>query len=129
MDQGIERFEITPETILVGHSRGGDFWLRYLSERPEITVGKVVLVAPSLGYLTENGNYFGKFEIDPHLAKRTQGIALFHSDNDRENMQASAREIRSTIKDLQYREFHLGHFTSRSMGTIEFPELLAECLR
>lgn len=124
----VERFDITPETVIVGHSRGGDFWLKYLSEHSDIKVGKVIFVAPSLGYLTEKDNYFGKFDIDPDLAKRTKGIALFHSDNDGENMQKTAKEMRSIIKDLRYREFHLGHFTSGSMKSIEFPELLAECL-
>ena len=28
----VERYDIGPETIIVGHSRGGDFWLRWLSE-------------------------------------------------------------------------------------------------
>ena len=58
----VERFEIMPETLLVGHSRGGDFWLRWLTEHPELKVGKVVLVAPSLGYLTEDDNHFGHFD-------------------------------------------------------------------
>ncbi len=42
----VERFDITPQTTLVGHSMGGGFWIRYLSEHPEIFVDKVVLVAP-----------------------------------------------------------------------------------
>lgn len=125
----VERFDITPETIIVGHSRGGDFWLKYLSEHAEIKVGKVVLVAPSLGYLTENDNYFGKFDLDASLTKRTDGITLFHSDNDHENIQKTAKEIRAVIKDLKYKEFHLGHFTSGSMKTTKFPELLEECTR
>lgn len=48
--QEVERFEITPDTLIVGHSRGGEFWLRYLSENKDLSVGKVVLVAPSLGW-------------------------------------------------------------------------------
>ena len=46
--QEVERFDINPDTILIGHSRGGEFWLRYLSENKDIRVGKVILVAPSL---------------------------------------------------------------------------------
>lgn len=124
----VERFEITPETIIVGHSRGGDFWLRYLSERPDVQVGKVVLVAPSLGYLKEDRNYFGQYTIDPDLVARTKGITLFHSDNDAIGIQKTAEVLRATIKDLRYVEFHLGHFTKGSMGSVEFPELLDECL-
>src|SRR5579884_3172331 len=38
-----ERFDITPETILVGHSTGAGFIIKYLSIHPEVKVGKVVL--------------------------------------------------------------------------------------
>lgn len=124
----VERFEVNPETLLVGHSRGGDFWLRYLSENKNLKVGKIVLVAPSLGYLEEDGNYFGHFELDPNLVERTAGFSLFASDNDGQSMIDTAKEIREKIDNVHYREFHLGHFTSRSMGTTEFPELLDELL-
>jgi predicted alpha/beta hydrolase family esterase len=124
----VERHEINPETIIVGHSCGGDFWLKYLSEHADLKVGKVVLIAPSLGYLTEDDNFFGDFKIDPDLVARTHGITLFHSDNDGDNMLKSAEEIIRIIKNLKNREFHLGHFTSGSMKTLEFPELLKECL-
>ena len=38
----VERFDLTPETLIVGHSCGGGFWVRYLSEHPKLKVGKVV---------------------------------------------------------------------------------------
>src|SRR5438105_2169657 len=44
----VERFEINEDTLLIGHSMGGGFWVRYLSERPELKISKVVLVAPWL---------------------------------------------------------------------------------
>lgn len=124
----VERFEITPETLIVGHSRGGDYWLRWLSENKAQRVGRVVLVAPSLGYLTEDDNYFGYFDLDTDLVERTNGLSLFASDNDGQNMIRTAEEIRNKIKNVQYREFHLGHFTSNSMGKLDFPELLEELL-
>ena len=52
----VERFDINADTLIVGHSRGCDFWLKYLSENKDLKVGKVVLVAPSLGYLQGNRN-------------------------------------------------------------------------
>lgn len=124
----VERFDITPETILVGHSRGGDFWLRWLSENKDRKVGKVVLIAPSLGYLTHDDNYFGHYKIDPELITRTSGVVLFASDNDGEDMIKSAEEIRLIIKDIKYLEFHYGHFTLNGIGSVEFPELLDELL-
>lgn len=41
-----ERFDVTPETVLVGHSCGGGFIVRWLCEHADVHVGKVVLVAP-----------------------------------------------------------------------------------
>lgn len=127
--QEVERFDLKPDSIIVGHSRGCDFWLRYLSENKNISVGKVVLVAPSLGWHYSDDHYFGDYKIDSKLAKRTKGITIFHSDNDKEGIQKSVKEIRNTVKDIGYREFHFGHFTYESMGTDKFPELLEECLR
>lgn len=125
----VERFDITPDTIVVGHSRGGEFWLRYLSENKNLKVGKVVLVAPSLGWFYSDDLYFGKFEIDPNLADQTKGLYLFHSDNDKEGIQKSVAELRDKLNNLNYKEFHLGHFTSGIMKSTEFPELLEELLK
>lgn len=124
----VERFEITPNTLIVGHSRGGEFWLRYLSENSKLKVGKVVLVAPSLSWYYGDELYFGRFDMDADLADRTNGLYLFHSDNDNERIQKSAAELRDKLNNLNHREFHLGHFTSGSMQSTEFPELLAELL-
>lgn len=52
-----ERFEINENSILIGHSCGGGFLTRWLSEN-DVRVGKVALVAPWLDPLPEK-------EIDP----------------------------------------------------------------
>ena len=36
-----ERHEVTSETVLVGHSCGGGFLIRWLSEHPDVKTGKV----------------------------------------------------------------------------------------
>jgi len=126
--QEVERFDIKPDTIIVGHSRGGEFWMRYLSENKDIKVGKVVLVAPSLGWYYSKDVYFGNFKMDPELAARTEGITIFSSDDDNERIQKSVDEIKDTVKGVKCREFHLKHFTYGSMGTDKFPELLEECI-
>ena len=44
-----ERYDITPQTQLVGHSCGAGFLVRWLSEHKAVKVGRVVLrVAPWL---------------------------------------------------------------------------------
>lgn len=125
----VERYEITPETILVGHSCGGGFWVRYLSEHKNMRVGKVVLVAPWLDPDGDETGDFLKFEIDPDVAIRTGGITIFHSDNDMGNVHKSVALIRENIRGVAYREFRgYGHFQLSDMGGSEFPELLSEVL-
>lgn len=126
----VERYEITPSTLLVGHSCGGGFWVRYLSEHPELRVGWVVLVAPWLDPQGDETGGFFEFTIDPELAGRTAGITVFHSDNDMGNVHTSVAQLCDTIKGLTYREFHgYGHFTRESMKTEQFPELRDELLK
>lgn len=126
----LERYEITPETILVGHSCGAGFLIRWLSENPTKKVGKVVLVAPWLNPednpASDTADFFN-FEIDPHLVTRTDGVSLFNSDNDMETIQKSVDILRNKIENLHYKEFHNhGHFCVNDLKTVEFPELLAE---
>jgi predicted alpha/beta hydrolase family esterase len=127
----VERFEIGPDTILIGHSCGGGFWLKYLSLHKDLRVGKVILVAP---WTDPDGDetrgFFKDLEIDHDLPARTKGLVIFHSDNDMGNVHKSVAAIRERIDDVDYREFHnYGHFTFDSMNTDKFPELLEECLR
>ncbi len=127
----VERFDITPETLLVGHSCGAGFWVRWLSEHKDVKVGKVILVAPWLGYKDDGGiePFFDGFQMDPYVALRTRGFYIFNADNDGESIQQSVKAIRETIPSSDYREFAgLGHFTSANMGKTEFPELLEELL-
>lgn len=127
-----ERFEITPETLLVGHSCGGGFIVRWLGEHPEIKVGKVILVAPGAPGVDVDWSRtsFFDFTIEPNLANQTQGIMIFGSDNDSPDIMESVQKYRAAIKNVHYREFKgYGHFTMKRMGTDAFPELLEEVLR
>jgi predicted alpha/beta hydrolase family esterase len=126
----VERYEIGTETILVGHSAGGGFWVKYLSINKNLKVGKVILVAPWLDPdKNEAGEFLRNYEIDSDLTSRTEGIVIFNSDNDMGNVLKSVAVIREKIKDAEYKEFkNYGHFTKGSMKTTEFPELLDECL-
>lgn len=128
-----ERFDISPETVLVGHSCGGGFLVRWLSENKDKKVGKVVLVAPWLNPndnpVSDTADFF-HFDIDPTITERTDGITIFNSDNDAKTIQESVKIIRDAVPAIKYVEFNnYGHFTMGSMKTGEFPELLAEALR
>lgn len=125
-----ERFEVSPETILIGHSTGGGFIVRWLSENKDVKVGKVVLVAPWLDTEHELTNDFFIFDMDPKSADRTRGIVIFNSDNDAADIHKSVRIIQDNIEGVILREFHgYGHFTHEDMKNPEFPELLEEALK
>ncbi len=126
----VERFEIGPETMLVGHSCGAGFWVRYLSGHKDLRVGRVVLVAPWLDPDGDHTGGFFDFEIDPGLASRTERLIIFHSANDMGNIHKSVAMIREGIENVEYREFsNYGHFTAEDMKSIEFPELLKTLLQ
>jgi len=120
-----ERYDITPDTILVGHSCGGGFIVRWLSEHKDVRVNSVLLVAPWIDPNRRNTTDFFDFEIDPALADRTKQLTIYGSDNDTADVQLSAYTLIDTIKGTIYREFKgYGHFTKEAMGTDQFPKLL-----
>lgn len=129
----LERYDITEDTILVGHSCGGGFLVRWLSENPNKKVGKVVLVAPWLDP-TKDPDYdtadFFDFEMPENLIAQTKGLTIFNSDDDSSAVHDSVRAIRAAVTGVKYVEFSgKGHFCFGDMGTVEFPELEEECLR
>lgn len=126
-----ERYKITPNTLLVGHSCGAGFLLRWLAEHPQTSGGKIVLVAPWLdpfNTLTSDPTFFDYniAALSPaHAAKAT----IFHSLNDDKDICMSVDTIRSAFPAMQYKEFTAhGHFCLADMHTIEFPELLEHIL-
>ncbi|MEI6400062.1 MAG: alpha/beta hydrolase [bacterium] len=124
-----EQFPLTEETILIGHSYGAGFLLRYLSEN-NVSVGKVALVAPWIdpdGYLATLSlpNSFD-FTPDNNLVEKTKGVTVFCSEDDDEYILESVRQIKATYTGFDYKEFtDRGHFTTEpGYDNDTFPELL-----
>ncbi len=127
--QEISRYDITPETMLVGHSAGGGFWLKYLSQKPQLRVGKVVLVAPWLDPGKTLAENFFAGEIDPDVASRTTALTVFISDDDSDSTRQSVARIREKVKNLKVREFSgYGHFNYDNLKGEAFVELRDELL-
>jgi predicted alpha/beta hydrolase family esterase len=121
----VERFDIAPETILVGHSMGAGFWMRYLSEHPELFVDKVVLVAPWLNLDNEEDMDFFNFDIDPAIAERINDLTIITSDNDSVGVLNTVKFLQEKLPTATFRIFPgYGHFTLKRMKTDAFPELL-----
>ncbi|KKU88223.1 hypothetical protein A3A64_04945 [Candidatus Gottesmanbacteria bacterium RIFCSPLOWO2_01_FULL_48_11] len=123
----VERFEMGPETILVGHSTGAGFFVKYLSIHKELRVNKVILVAPWLDPDREHTkNFFDDFEIDAEMVSRTSGITIFSSDNDQTSVLKTVRILRERVHNIGYKEFpNYGHFCIEDMKITKFPELLS----
>lgn len=124
----LERFDLNESTMLVGHSCGGGFLVRYLSEN-NVKVGKVVLVAPWLDPEKNIDPNFFKFEIDQNLVSKTTGLKVMYSIDDHSEILESIKILKSKIKDAEFQEFQdKGHFVLGSLKTDKFPELLTNLL-
>lgn len=125
-----ENLKPDENTTLVGHSCGGGFLVRWLSEN-NTKVDKVILVAPWID--PEKNNIdpeFFTFEIDEHLKEKTNELTMIYSDNDYADVSMSVDVLKKKLKDVQLIELTgKGHFINSSMGTNEFPELLAEIVK
>jgi predicted alpha/beta hydrolase family esterase len=125
----LERFDISHETVLVGHSIAGGFLLRWLSENKKVTVHRVILVAPSLDPLRQSETGFCDFAIDPTLTERTQ-LVVFTSDNDSDKAALSLKMITDVLPHAEILLFPgYGHFIPEHMPTSQFPELVEEVLK
>ncbi len=118
-----EQMELNEDTNLIGHSCGGGFLLRYLSEHPDLKVAKVFLIAPWWIDIEEelgSDKSFFDFKLDTNLAMRFP-VHIFMSSDEDEVMQESFRSIKEKLPEAIYHEYtDRKHFC-----TPEFPELLA----
>ncbi len=124
-----EQFSIDENTMLVGHSAGGGFLVRWLSEHKDTKVGKVALVAPWIdpGH-TWAPKMFEGLVIDEALAERTGGVTELISLDDEQDELDTLEILKSKIKGLQVIEFKdRGHFTGPLNR--ELPELLEVLLK
>lgn len=123
-----ERFDVIPETVLVGHSCGAGFLVRWLSEHQNVVVTKVILVAPWLNTESEVVTNMFDFVIDSSLPKR-MSVVVFESANDEDSVQKSVVKLNEALPEATYRVFeNHGHFTAGDIGPT-FPALLEEVIQ
>ncbi|MCB9815180.1 alpha/beta hydrolase [Candidatus Nomurabacteria bacterium] len=124
-----ERFDVNEESVLVGHSNGAGFLVRWLSENKNVKIDKLVLVAPSFNrneFVHEN---FFDFEIDPKLKERMNQITILNGLKDCDSVQKSVKRVIDEIDSVELIEFPDNeHFTADDIG-VEFIELLNVILK
>jgi len=124
-----EKYKVTDSTILIGHSCGCAFLVRWLGETKQ-RIKKLILVAP--WKISDGKDKFRKlfygYPVDKTIKERVREIILFIADNEMEDGKKSLtifhRALGGKIIELK----GMGHFCFENMGTEEFPELLKEII-
>jgi len=126
----MDKINVNKKSILVGHSCGGAFLVRWLGETKKRTK-KLILVAPAkmLESMPEKYFDFYNFETDLSITNRVNEIVIFVSDNEGEGIRKAVKRYSKEF-NIQPREIKgKGHFLLKHMGTEEFPELLSEIIK
>ncbi|MBI2442610.1 MAG: class I tRNA ligase family protein, partial [Candidatus Levybacteria bacterium] len=126
--KALEKQNITKDTILIGHSCGAAFLIRWLLETKR-KVKKLILVAPAK-LPDPNGDKrieLYNFELPKKVAKVANETAIFISNDDQRHLDSArlyANALGARIVELKDKK----HFVYRQTGFYEFPELLEEVL-
>lgn len=118
---------INENSILVGHSRGTAFLVRWLGETGR-KAQKLILVAPWKIPDKEYKKSFYDFKINKAVKTQVKGIVIFTSNDEEKDGKTSVKIYYDALGGRIIELKNHGHFTKEDMGTEEFPELLKEVL-
>ena len=124
-----EKCEITDDSVLIGHSCGCAFLVRWLGNTKR-KIKKLILVAP---WKTPDSNerfrkLFYEYPIDETIKGRVKEIVMFTSDNEKNDGKKSLEIFHKAIGGKIIELKGKGHYTMKDMGTEHFPELLKEVI-
>jgi len=122
-----EKCPISESTILIGHSCGCAFLVRWLGESKQ-KIHKLILVAP-WKIPNEEDNFkkaFYEYPVDESIPSRVKEIIMFTSDNEEEDGKKSLEIFHKALGGKIINLKGAGHYTFEDMKTEVFPELLAE---
>jgi predicted alpha/beta hydrolase family esterase len=124
-----EKLFIDETSIVIGHSRGCAFLVRWLGETKR-KVGTLVMVAPSFipSGNNELKNIFYNFAIDPTIRDRVKQRIIFTSDTEDTDGKKSAEIAHEKLDCRVISLANHGHYTTEDMGGNSFPELIEAVL-
>jgi len=118
----LESFPIDEETILIGHSLGAGFLLKYLAQQ-QLPFRQLVLVAPWIDLEGELPSDFFK-DTFAQSVLHPERITLFYSNDDSVETGPSVAAIREHYPNMEEHIFsNKGHFCQSDIGPT-FPQLL-----
>lgn len=125
-----DKYEVSENDILIGHSCGSAFLVRWLGDAKQ-KISKLILVAP-WKIPDKDDKYrkaFYEYPIDETIKSRVKEIIMFtandEEDDGKESLKIFHQALGGKIIELKGR----GHYTFSDMGTVEFPELLEAILK
>ncbi|HUV42618.1 MAG TPA: alpha/beta hydrolase [Patescibacteria group bacterium] len=122
-----ERYEVTNNSILIGHSCSCAFLVRWLGETKR-KVKKLILVAP--WKIPDKNNQLEKllyeYPIDKKIKARVKEIVMFTADNEEKDGKKSLKIFHKVLGGKIIELKGRGHYTLEYMKNQEFPELLKE---
>ena len=122
-----EKHRILENTILVGHSCGCAFLVRWLGESRQ-KIKKLILVAP--WKIPDKDDparkAFYEYPIDETIKYRADKIVMFTANDEEEDGKKSLEIFHHALSGKIIELKGRGHYTMSDMGTDEFPELLEE---
>ena len=129
-----EKIPIDSDTILIGHSAGGSFVVRWLGET-KTKVRKLILVAPwKVAEKWEKEEFyeiekkFYNYEINPNIKKYFDKTITFTANDEDPDGKKSVKMFNEVLGGEIIELQNHGHYTLGDMGTEEFPELLEKVL-
>ncbi len=125
-----DKLDINENSILVGHSCGANFLVRWLSENKQ-KIKKLILVAPWNEPENKDkikADFYNIDDVDYSFKENINKIIIFTSDNEEEIGKRTAKMWAEKLSAKLIELKNHGHFTEGYMGTNEFPELLKETL-
>ena len=122
-----ETCTVTEDSILIGHSGGGSFLVRWLGDTKQL-IHKLILVAPWKIPDKKNPEKkaFYEYPIDTTIPSRVKEIIMFTSDNEHKDGKSSLEIYHRVLGGRIINLTGHGHYLFKDMGTEEFPELLDE---
>ena len=125
-----EKYEVTDNSVLIGHSCGCAFLVRWLGDIKR-KINKLILVAP---WKIPDKNdrlkkLFYEYPIDEKIKGRVKGIVMFTADDEKKDGKKSLEIFHKALGGKIIELKGKGHYTMNDMGAQEFPELLKEVLK
>ncbi|MBI2673473.1 alpha/beta hydrolase [Candidatus Woesearchaeota archaeon] len=125
-----EKYEVNENTILIGHSCGCAFLVRWLGETKK-KIFKLILVAP--WKIPDKNDEFRKkfynYSIDETIKSRINKIVMFTADDEEADGKKSLNIFHNALGGKIFELKGRGHYTMKDTGTEEFPELLNEIVK